>query len=56
MLGEAREKFGQIVGPQGGTSLNGSALKAEGQALIERMEDELHKYGEGSKPLTFIIG
>ena len=29
MLGEAREKFATIAGPQGGTSLNGSSLKAE---------------------------
>lgn len=56
MIGEAREKFGSTPGPQGGTTLNGTALKAEGQALIERMEDELHKYAEGSKPLTFVIG
>jgi hypothetical protein len=26
MLGEARSKFNQIAGPQGGTSLNGDAL------------------------------
>ena len=56
MIGEAREKFAQINGPQGGTSLNGTAMKAEGQALIDRMEDELHKYSEGSKPLTWVIG
>ena len=31
MLGEAREKFATIAGPQGGTSLNGSTLKAEAQ-------------------------
>jgi hypothetical protein len=27
MLGQAREKFAQIAGPQGGSSLNGAALK-----------------------------
>ena len=29
MVGQAREKFGQIAGPQGGTTLNGSVLKTE---------------------------
>ena len=29
IMGEAREKFASIVGPGGGTSLNGSAMKSE---------------------------
>ena len=32
IIGEAREKFATIAGPQGGTPLNGSSLKAEAQA------------------------
>ena len=38
MLGEARSKFATIAGPQGGTSLNGDALKAEAQAELEKLE------------------
>jgi hypothetical protein len=56
MLGEAREKFAQIASPQGGTSLNGTALKSEGKAEIEMLELDLVNYKDGSTPLTFIIG
>jgi hypothetical protein len=43
MLGEAREKFAQIAGPQGGTQLNGTALKTEGLAATKDLEDQLRK-------------
>lgn len=56
MLGEAREKFAQIASPQGGTSLNGTALKSEGKAEIETLEMDLINYKDGSVPLSFIIG
>ena len=56
MLGEAREKFAQIASPQGGTSLNGTALKTEGKAEIETLELDLINYKDGSTPLTFVIG
>ena len=56
MLGEAREKFNQIASPQGGTSLNGTALKTEGKAEIETLELDLINYKDGGTPLTFVIG
>jgi len=56
ILGEAREKFGQIASPQGGTSLNGTALKAEGIAAIEKLELELANYATGEKPMWFVCG
>jgi hypothetical protein len=56
MLGEAREKFATIAGPQGGTQLNGTALKGEGKAEMEMLELDLINYKEGSTPLTFVIG
>lgn len=56
MLGNAREKFAQIAGPQGGTSLNGTALKAEGVAEIEKLETELIAQVAGGRGYTFIIG
>jgi len=56
MLGEAREKFAQIASPQGGTSLNGTALKNEGKAELEVLEQDLINYKEGGTPLTFVIG
>lgn len=56
MLGEAREKFSQISSPQGGTSLNGAALKGEGKAELDMLEQDLVNYKDGGTPLTFVIG
>jgi hypothetical protein len=55
-LGEARSKFSTIAGPQGGTSLNGDSLKAEAQVEIDKLDEELRNYVDGSDPLSFIIG
>jgi hypothetical protein len=56
ILAQAYEKFSQISGPQGGATLNGAAMKAEAQAEIEKLEEELKQYVDGSQPLTWIIG
>ena len=56
IIGEAREKFGTIAGPGGGTSLNGAAMKSEGKALQESLIDDLRKYQDYSQPLTWIQG
>lgn len=56
IMGEAREKFGTIVGPGGGTSLNGSAMKAEGTKMQEDLLEDLKRYIDGSQPLTWVIG
>ena len=56
IIGEAREKFGTIAGPQGGGSLNGAAMKSEGQAAMDRCLEDLKFYVDGSQPLTLVIG
>lgn len=56
ILGEARSKFGSIAGPQGGTTLNGTALLAEAKEEMDKLEDELKRYVDGSIPLTWVIG
>jgi hypothetical protein len=56
MLGQAREKFASIAGPQGGTALNGSAMKSEAQAEIDKLEQELATQVAGGRGYTFIIG
>jgi len=56
MLGEARSKFATIAGPQGGTTMNGDQLKQEAMAEIEKLEQDLQNYVEGSLPLSFVIG
>lgn len=56
MMAQAREKFASIAGPQGGTALNGSAIKAEAQQDIEKLEQELATQVAGGRGYTFIIG
>jgi hypothetical protein len=56
MMGEAREKFAQIAGPQGGSSLNGTALKSEAKEMITALETELMQQVTGGQGYTFIIG
>ena len=56
ILGEAREKFATIASPQGGTNLNGTALKAEGKAEMEMLEQDLINNKDNQQPLTFVIG
>jgi hypothetical protein len=56
MLGQAREKFANIAGPQGGTALNGAAMKAEGQADIDRLTVELTTQVSGGDGYSWIIG
>lgn len=56
MLGQAREKFAQIAGPQGGTQLNGAALKAEAKVELDALEEELKRFIDGSQPYTWITG
>jgi hypothetical protein len=56
MLGQAREKFATIAGPQGGTQLNGGALKTEAKAEMEALEEELKRFYDGSMPYTWVIG
>ena len=56
IIGEAREKFATIAGPQSGTQLNGTALKAEGQTAMDKCVEDLKNYVDGSQPLTWVIG
>lgn len=55
-VGNAREKFATIAGPQGGTSLNGTALKQEGNELLLKLDEEIKNYADGAMPLTWVIG
>jgi hypothetical protein len=56
IIGEAREKFGTIAGPQGGGTLNGTAMKGEAQTQIDALLLQLTNYVDGSQPLTFVVG
>ena len=56
MLGQAREKFAQIAGPGGGSSLNGAALKSEAQAEMDKLMVDLATSVSGGIGYTFITG
>ena len=55
-LGEARSKFNTIAGPQGGTTLNGDALKQEALAEMERLDAEVKTQTAGGQGYSFLIG
>ena len=56
MIGEAREKFGTIASPTGGTTLNGTAMKAEGKEKAKELEDDLKYDRSGQSGYTWIVG
>ena len=56
MLGQAREKFAQIAGPQGGSALNGAAMKSEATTEIEKLTAELINLVSGGIGYSWIIG
>ncbi len=56
MLGQAREKFAQIAGPTGGSSLNGAAMKSEASTDIERLTKELETLVSGGHGYTWVTG
>lgn len=56
MLAEARGKFTQIAGPQGGTTMNADQLRTDALQDIDKLEVELTLYNDGSAGLGFIIG
>lgn len=55
-IGEAREKFGSLAGPAGGTTLNGAAMKADAVRMQETLLKDLQNFVDGSAPLTWVIG
>lgn len=56
IIGEAREKFAQIAGPQGGSTLNGAAMKNEAKEAQADLINQLVNYVDASQPLTWVIG
>jgi hypothetical protein len=56
MLGEAYSKMSTIIGPQGGTTLKGDALKNESKELRDVLEKELDLYIDSSMPPGIVIG
>ena len=49
-------KFAQVIGPQGGTTLTGDALKSEAKEELERLDTEILNFVDGGQPLGVIHG
>lgn len=56
MLGEAYSKFNTVIGPGGGTTLKGDALKTEAKEMFEQLEKEIDLYIDNSAPPMIVIG
>jgi len=56
VIGQARSKFQSIAGPNGGTSLNGDAMKNEAKEEMDKLIEDLKNYVDASDPLTWIQG
>lgn len=56
MLANARGKFGNLPGPQGGVSLNASALEASARAELERLEKEVDTQTDANIGYGFLHG
>jgi hypothetical protein len=56
IISEAREKFATIAGPQGGGTLNGTAMKSEAKEAMADLIEQLKMYVDASQPLTWVIG
>ncbi len=55
MLGEARGKFQQLAGPNGGISMNGAELKQEASEEIIKLEEDLKNLMTSTKGMPFIM-
>jgi len=56
MLGEARQKFPTVAGPQGGSSMNGTELKTEAKTELDALMIDLGNYVDSATPLTWVVG
>lgn len=54
--GEARTKFANLAGPQGGVTFNGDAIKNEALAEIQRLDQELTLLIDQGEGYGFCIG
>ena len=56
MLGQIREKFGSLPGPNGGVTLNGAQMKAEAKEEKVRLHQSIKNLEDGGMPHTWVIG
>ena len=55
MRGQAYSKYSQGIGPQGGFTLSGDALKAEAKEEMAQLDTEILNYVDGGTPISGVI-
>ena len=55
MRGQAYSKYSQGIGPQGGFTLSGDALKAEAKEEMEKLDTEILNYVDNGVPISGVI-
>ena len=55
MRGQAYSKYSQGIGPQGGFTLSGDALKAEAKEEMDKLDTEILNYVDGGTPMSMVI-
>lgn len=55
MRGQAYSKYSQGIGPQGGFTLSGDALKAEAKEEMALLDTEILNYVDGGTPQSMVI-
>ena len=56
MLAEAYGKYGQVLGPQGGTTLKADVLRTEGREDLDKLDTEILNFVDGGTPYGVILG
>lgn len=56
IMAEARGKYQQLAGPQGGITMNADKISTEAKDEIERLDKELENYNDQHAGAPFIIG
>jgi hypothetical protein len=56
MRGQAYSKYSQGIGPQGGFTLSGDALKAEAKEEMAALDTEILNFIDNGTPLGIVIG
>jgi hypothetical protein len=55
ILAEAYGKYGQVLGPQGGTTIKAAELRTEGREDLDKLDTEILNYVDGGTPFGFVV-
>lgn len=55
ILAEAYGKYGQVLGPQGGTTIKAAELRTEGREDLDKLDTEILNYIDNGTPIGGVI-